>query len=80
VQDILIAGGYPPKIKGMKKFRFKDVIDEAVKPYPKLLRPDGHTINFSALARHYKDKGHPVQNSTLWAVNWVLLYEQRPPQ
>lgn len=50
----------------MKKLTFKEVIDEAVKPYPKLFKPDGRTINFSALARYYKEKGHEVQNSTLW--------------
>lgn len=66
VQDILADVWNATKINGMKKMTFKEVIDEAVKPYPTLLKPDGKTVNFSALARLYEERGHPITNSTLW--------------
>lgn len=47
-----------------RTFSFRDVIEAAAKPYPSLWKSDG-TLNSTALARHYKSKGHPVAQGTL---------------
>lgn len=48
-----------------RTFSFKEILEAAAKPFPKLWNAEGK-LNLAAVARLYKDKGYPVSQPTLY--------------
>lgn len=46
-----------------KKLTFMEILAGAARPYPELWHDNGR-LNFKALERHYKLKGHPISQPT----------------